>query len=106
MKWILRICLLSVLSAGAIAEDISEEAVAGNWLITSPVHTEADANDLWEFNDGKFVQNLGGSRIPSGTYKVANGNIECQYWTITVMEFGDGKMKAEMGGITYTLEKQ
>jgi hypothetical protein len=106
MKYLFGLLLLAVVSFSARAEEISEAAVAGDWIITSPVYTDQDTNDLWEFHDGNFVQNLDGQRIPSGTYKVKNGDIVCQYWTIDVLEFGDGKMKAEMGGVVYTLEKQ
>ena len=85
---------------------LTENYLQGAWLITEMNGEKDNENDLWEFQDGKFTQNLGGQRLLPDPYTLNGNIIDLNYGKITVLEMDGNRMKAEMAGFIYSLVKQ
>jgi len=105
MKHYLLIALTLCLSPFVSALDLSPKEIEGAWKVLEMGGMKGEDNTLWEFRDGRFTQNFDGHRMVSDAYTIKGNKLELGYAAITVMEFGNGLMKAEYGPAVYKLEK-
>lgn len=95
-----------LLSFPCFAINLTADALEGAWVITSMAGMADDEGDMWEFENGKFYQNLGGRRISPDNYTIDGHIIDLDGYHIKVIEFDGQKMKADMAGYVYELNKK
>ena len=106
MRRIILFCLALLLAQVTWAEELSEKSLEGSWLIVTFMGQPAEDKDYWEFENGKFVQNLSGHRISPDKYTVQPGIIDLGFAQIKVLSFDGENMTADMAGFEYTLHKE
>ena len=106
MKPVLMLVTLLALSAISHAAEPSVESLQGNWRVVTFAGEPNEDQDFWEFNGDQFTQNLGGRRLAPDPFTVEGMVIDVGYARIKILEFDGAKMRADMAGFEYGLEKQ
>ena len=97
------LCLFSVT---CLAAELNTSKLQGKWLITEFMGEPDSEGDMWEFEENRFYQVLGGRRISPDAFTTAPGVIDLDYAEITVHSFDGKSMEATFGGARYKLVKQ
>lgn len=105
MKTLLTFVISLCFSSFVFALELRPEQVEGAWKIVQMGNDPESGEDLWEFNNGRFTQNLEGHRMASDAYKISGNKLDLGYASINVLEFDGQMMKAKFGPVVYKLEK-
>lgn len=106
MKKIIIFVLSAIFSMSIYAEDLSQGALQGSWLVVEYQNEPDTDKTIWEFGDDSYIQHLGNSKLRPEKYKVAGNEINMEYYSIEVTHFDGKTMEATLGGAKYKLVKQ
>jgi len=96
------------LSIICVATELSEESVAGTWLITHINDQKITTGDsYWIFQDGVWTTFYAEhDHKDELDYLIGDGFIDFGWMQAPILEFNGNFMKVDLTHMTYSLEKQ